>query len=64
MPSLYLIDLRLPLTPWTLSIHRPGAHQRGFWMDRLDSRCTVVGLGRVQLYVERRGFGPLLAYFR
>jgi len=59
---LYSFDFRFPFTPWTLAFLPATSGQRGFWIDRWVDRCTVVGLGRLLLYVERRGRTPLLRY--
>ena len=60
---LYSVDFRLPFTPWTLSFLPNGPGERGFWIVRWSDRCTVVGLGHLLLYIERRGRTPLLRYW-
>lgn len=60
MSLLYRFDFRIPFTPWALALQPATPWQRGFWVDHHGDRCTVVGLGRALLYVERRGYGPLL----
>lgn len=62
MSLLYRFDFRIPFTPWTLALQPPTAWQRGFWVDRVGDRCTVAGLGGLLLYVEQRGYGPLLSW--
>ncbi len=62
MDILYSVDFRLPFTPWTLAFLPPGPGEGGFWIARRSDRCTVVGLGRLLLYIERRGRTPLLRY--
>lgn len=59
MSSLYRFTFRVPFTARALSLLPASAHQRGLWIDRQSASCTVVGLGRVLLYVERQR-GPLL----
>jgi hypothetical protein len=59
---LHRVGLRVPFTSRVLALLPAAAHQRGFWIDRRDDCCTVVGLGGLLLYVERSG-GPLLRHY-
>lgn len=56
------VDVRMPFSPWVLSLLRPSdKNQHGLWIDRWNSRATLVGLGRAVLCVERQGTNvPLL----
>ncbi|WP_019398492.1 hypothetical protein [Pseudoxanthomonas sp. GW2] len=61
MSFLYRLSFRLPFTSRVLSLlPAQGPNQHGFWIDRLGDYCTLVGLGRVVLYVERAEGAPLL----
>lgn len=54
MSLLYRLSFRLPFTSRVLSLLPPaGDWQHGFWVDRQPDRCTLIGLGRTVLYVER-----------
>lgn len=55
------LEMRVPFTPWALTLQPAGDSQRGFWVDRRNDQATLVGLGRTLLYVERKGMDvPLL----
>lgn len=47
------LDFRIPLTRFRIGTGRPTDRQKGYWVDRIDAGCTVVGLGSVLLFVER-----------
>ena len=63
MSYLYRLTFRLPFTSRALSLLPAAAHQRGFGLDQQGGHCTVVGLGRALLYVERVEGAPLLRCF-
>jgi len=49
----YDLDIRLPCTSRTLALLPAAKSERGFWIDRRNGGCILVGLGRSVLYVER-----------
>jgi len=52
---IYRHTIRVPFFSVAFSLLPASGHQRGFWVDRCSAGCTVVGLGRWVLYVEREG---------
>ena len=59
MSILYSLSFRLPLTRARISLLPAVAHQLGMWIERQSQWCTVVGMGKVLMFIER-GEGPLL----
>ena len=63
MSILYSLSFRLPLTRTRISLLPAVAHQRGMWIARQSHWCTVVGMGRVLMFMEQ-GEGPLVRLAR
>lgn len=58
-------SFRLPTSAWQFGVLPPlGAHQRGFWYDRVSPEYLNIGLGAVVFSAERRGrlACPLVAF--
>lgn len=47
------ISFRIPFTCTLVGTGRPCEWQQGFWIDRIRSGYTAVGLGRVLLHIEQ-----------